>query len=133
MFKSFGLLDMFDLLSVELSDREIIDFGDDEFILNKLEKELFIEYNTHKQEVLKLMHQFISKKNTFSNENYLMLYGTSKYHWIWEKMCSEIFSNKLKKPFSSLKLKEPLKEDYKKYKTLFEIIEYRKMSPVRLT
>ncbi|MDO5859103.1 LlaJI family restriction endonuclease, partial [Methanobrevibacter sp.] len=35
-----GLLDLFDLTPVELSDNELDDFGETEFILNKLEKEL---------------------------------------------------------------------------------------------
>ena len=99
-----GLLKLFDLTPVELSDNSKEDFGDDEFILNKLNKELNVEFNSHKRKLLKSMHTFISEKNSFSNKNFLTLYGTSKYNVIWEEMCSKIFKNKLKYTLKELNL-----------------------------
>lgn len=101
-----GLLKLFDLTPVELSDREFDDFGDFDFILNQLKKELNVEFNSHKQKLLKSMYTFIKEKNSFSNKNYLTLYGTSKYNVIWEEMCSKIFENKLNKTLYEMELKD---------------------------
>ena len=97
-----NLLDYFDLMHVELSDRTLDDFGDVDYILTKLEKELNIEFNTHKQKLLKSMHAYLSNKNSFTNENFLTLYGTTTYHVIWEEMCSQVFNNKLDKQLKDL-------------------------------
>lgn len=90
-----GLLELFDLTPVELSDNVQDDFGELNVILEKLEKELHVEFNTRKQKLLKSMHTFLSEENSFTNENYLTLYGTSTYHVIWEEMCRKVFNDKL--------------------------------------
>ena len=66
-----GLLDLFDLTAVELSDKTQEDFGEIDYILRKLEKELHVEFNSHKQKLLKSMHTFIKEENSFSNEKEL--------------------------------------------------------------
>ena len=99
-----GLLDLFNLTPVELSDKTLDDFGELNIILEKLEKELHVEYNSHKQKLLKSMHTFLNEQNSFSNENYLTVYGTSTYHVIWEEMCRKVFRDKLGKTLKELKL-----------------------------
>ena len=89
------LLELFDLTPVELSDKTRFDFGDDGYILERLEKQLNVEFNSHKQKLLKSMHAFISETNSFTQEDYLTLYGTGSYHVIWEDICSQVFSNRL--------------------------------------
>lgn len=100
------LLNLFDLTSVEISDKNFEYFGEVEFILNKLEKELHIEFNTHKQKLLKAMHTFLSQKNSFSTENHLTIYGTNTYHQIWEEMCKKVFNDKLNKSLKDLGFNE---------------------------
>lgn len=102
--KKVGLLEIFDLIPVELSEKCLDEFGDDEVILNKLNNELNIEFNTHKQNLLKSMISYVSKRNEFNNENYLTFYGTTKYHIIWEEMCSKIFNNELNEKLGDLGL-----------------------------
>lgn len=99
-----NLLYYFDLTPVRLSDKSESDFGDKDYILQRLEKELNIEFNTHKQQLLKLMHSYISNKDSFANENFFTLYGTSNYEVIWEKMCSEVFENIFTIPLNDLKV-----------------------------
>ena len=99
-----GLLELFDLTPVELSDKNHDDFGEISVILEKLEKELHVEFNTHKQKLLHSMHAYLKEDNSFSNENYLTVYGTSSYHVIWEKMCKKVFCDKLDKSLSQLGL-----------------------------
>ena len=92
-----GLIELFDLTPIELSDKSLFDFGEKETILEKLEKQLKVEFNSHKQKLLKSMHAYISSKNSFTNEDFLTIYGTSTYHVIWEEMCRRVFGNKLNK------------------------------------
>lgn len=92
-----GLIELFDLTPVELSDKVKLDFGDDAVIQKKLEKELNVEFNSHKRKLLKSMHAYLSGKNSFTNEDFLTIYGTSTYHVIWEEMCQRVFKNKLNK------------------------------------
>lgn len=102
--EKIGLLDLLNLIPVELSDKKQDDFGELKTILNNLENELNIQFNSHKQKLLKSMHTFLQEKNSFSNENYLTVYGTSTYHVIWEEMCSKVFRNKLYSPLKYLNL-----------------------------
>lgn len=118
-----GLLELFDLTPVELSDMEQDDFGELEFILNKLTKELNVEFNTHKQKLLKSMHSYLSEDNSLTNENYLTLYGTSTYHVIWENICCEVLGDKLHKRLGDLKLPQKLNSKYNSNKELIEIIK----------
>ena len=104
--EELGLLELFDLTPVEISDKEQDDFGELNVILEKLEKELYVEFNTRKQKLLKSMHTFLERKNSFSNENYLTLYGTSTYHVIWEEMCKKVFGDKLNKTLKELGFKD---------------------------
>ena len=97
-----GLLEYFDLMPIELSDKTLYDFGDEEFILNKLEKELNLEYNTHKRKLLETMHAYLSCKKTFSDENNFLLYGVYKYEHVWEEMCAKVFNNVLYNPLKDL-------------------------------
>ena len=114
-----GLLELFDLTPIELNDLDQDDFGELEFILNKLEKELNVEFNTHKQKLLKSMHAYLSEENSFTNENYLTLYGTSTYHEIWEEICCKVFGDKLDKRICDLKLPKA----FQSHKKLIEIIK----------
>ncbi len=92
-----GLIELFDLTPIELSDKSLFDFGQKEVILEKLEKQLNVEFNSHKRKLLRSMHAYISGKNSFTNEDFLAIYGTSTYHVIWEEMCRKVFGNKLNK------------------------------------
>lgn len=114
-----GLLELFDLTPVDISEKEQDDFGEMDFILNKLTKELNVEFNTHKQKLLKSMHTYLSEENSFSNENYLTIYGTSTYHVIWENICCKVLGDKLDKKIIDLKLPK----EYKSSKKLIDIIK----------
>ena len=121
-----GLLDLFELTAVEISDKTLEDFGEIDYILKKLEKELHVEFNSHKQKLLKSMHTFIKEENSFSNENYLTLYGTNSYHVIWEKKYKKVFNDKLNKSLKELGFKNSktkLIEIIKKPKWIYKNIK----------
>ena len=104
------LLYYFDLTPVKLTDRTLDDFGDNEYILHRLEKQLNIEFNTQKQKLLRLMHSYISNRDSFANDDFFTFYGTPKYETVWENICGEVLQNVFNKPLVDLKSEGFLKE-----------------------
>ena len=51
-----GLIDLFDLVEADISNEVLDDFGDKEYILYRLHSELGVQFNTHKQTVLKTLY-----------------------------------------------------------------------------
>lgn len=88
-----GLLDLFDIDPIELSDDEISDFGDKEYILDRLQKELNVQFNTHKQEILKSLYVYISEDKHLSDCNFQTKYMVAKFHPVWEKVCKAVFND----------------------------------------
>ena len=57
----------------------------------------------------------------------ISMYGTTAYHVVWEKVCAEVFDNKLNTTLGQLKMATPLAEQYqektKRREKLIDIIE----------
>lgn len=117
--KNAGLLDTLGLTSVEISDNTLDNFGQNEFILNKISKELNIEFNTHKRKLLHLMYSYIKYKDSLTSEDSLIVYGILSYHTIWEDICKVIFKDKLGSKLSKLFPESEIDND----ETLISIIE----------
>ncbi len=99
------LSDLFGLETAEISDASIEDFGDREYILDRIFKELNIQYNTRKQILLKTIYAYIAQNRKLVDDNQgFSMYGTTAYHAVWEKMCADIFDNKLHKTLRQLNL-----------------------------
>lgn len=119
-----NLIELFDLTPVELSDKTQDDFGELDFILEKLQKELNVEYNSHKRKLLKSMYAYLKGKNSFTNDNLMTIYGTTAYHVIWEEICSNVFSNKLNKYVIFKNKKQKLKDVIEKPKWILRSGKY---------
>ena len=118
-----GLLDLFEMTGVDLTDAELDDFGDKEYILYRIENELNTQFNTRKQLVLKTMYAYIDRKGSLYDAECLSLFGTNSFNLVWEKICADIMDNQLDVPLGILKLPVPLKEGYNKRRKLIELIE----------
>ncbi len=117
---------LFDIDTVELSEETLPDFGDKDYILERLHKELNIQFNTRRQILLKTIYTYISQDKRMLEENDgISMFGTTAYHAVWEKVCAAVFDNKLNTTLGQLKMTIPLAEQYQtmKKKTLIEIIE----------
>ena len=117
------LPELFNLVTVELSDEELEDLGDHDYILYRIQNELNVQYNTRKQLVLKAMYAYVDQKASFNNIDSFGLYGTNNFNLVWEEVCAENFGNLLNNRLSELPL--GVCEDYieNKDKTLLEIID----------
>lgn len=119
---------LFDMDTLKLSEEILDDFGDREFILEKIMKELSLQFNTHRQILLKTLYAYISQNRKMLDENTgISMFGTTAYHAVWEKVCAEVFDNKLGTPLCKLCMTVPLADKYQgkkeRKKKLIDIIE----------
>lgn len=118
-----GLLGLFEFDSIELSEETIADFGEVEYVLYRLQSELNIQFNTHRQLLLKSLYAYISQQKTLSDQNCISLFGTTNFNLVWEKVCAEVFDNKLQFALGKLKLPIALNEKFNPNYKLIDIIE----------
>lgn len=121
--KKTGLLELFEFEELNLVEKKIDDLGDKDYILNKILKELNVQFNTRKQLLLKTMYAYISCESDLGTNSDFSLYGTNSFHVIWENVCSEVFNNMLNKKLSELRLPLKLKREYNGNHKLISIIE----------
>lgn len=117
------LLDLFEIDAVDLTDETLDDFGDNEYILYRIENELNVQFNTRKQLVLKTIYAYIGHSGTLYDMDCMSLFGTNSFNLVWENVCAEIMDNKLNVCLRSLNLPIPLKDEYDGKMKLIQLIE----------
>ncbi|MRH41576.1 LlaJI family restriction endonuclease [Aquibacillus halophilus] len=123
--KAGDLLEVFELDEIHISEEDIADFGDKDYILYRLQQELNTQFITKKQRLLKTLYTYIAHKESFEDSYGLSVYGTNSFNLVWEKVCAEVFDNKLATPLGQLRFPKVLDHDYqhRRNETLLEIIE----------
>lgn len=121
--KDADLLDIFEITEVDLSDEDLSDFGEKDYILNRIEKELNVQFNTRKQNVLKTIYAYIHHSGSLSDIDTLALFGSNSFNLVWEDVCAEILDDKRYSPLCSLELPVPLKERYNSKDALIDLID----------
>lgn len=81
--KGSDILDILGVEGVELTDEILKDLGDDDYILNRLEKELNVQFNTRKQILLKTIEALILNKSTIDDIDSFSMYGTNSFNLVW--------------------------------------------------
>ena len=119
------LLDLFDIMGVDISDEQIEDFGDKEYILDRIIKELNVQFNTRKQLLLKTLYAYIANSSALDDLDCFSMFGTNSFNLVWEKVCSEVMDNQLQKQIGHLQLPIPLTEQYRnmRHKKLIDLID----------
>ncbi len=119
------LLDLFDIMGVDISDEEIGDFGDKEYVLDRILKELNVQFNTRKQLLLKTMYAYIANSSALDDLDCFSMFGTNSFNLVWEKVCAEVMDNQLHKPIGGLQLPVPLAQQYRdmRHKKLIDLME----------
>lgn len=119
------LLDLFDIMGADLSEEQLEDFGDREYILDRIIKELNVQFNSHKQLLLKTLYAYIANASTLDDLDCFSMFGTNSFHLVWEAVCAEVLDNQLQKPIGSLKLPAPLAGQYRemRHKKLIDLID----------
>lgn len=118
--------ELFGMDELALSEETLLDFGDKDYILERLHKELNIQFNTRRQILLKTIYTYISQDRRMLEENDgISMFGTTAYHAVWEDVCADVFDNKLNTTLGQLKMSVPLADEFKdrSTETLLSIIE----------
>lgn len=100
-----GLEELFGLLNADISDEELDDFGDYEEILSNIDKEINLQYNTRKLNLLKLLYLYISQDSHLTDKANFSFYGTTNFNLVWERVCAEVLDNKLYVKLQDLPIK----------------------------
>lgn len=121
--KGTGILELFDIAEVELTNAGIEDFGDVDYIQYRLEKEIRTQFITRKQTLLKTIYAYIANDKAKEEDVSFSLYGTNSFHLVWEKVCAENFGSVLDEKLENLPL--GVCSDYadKRSQSLISIIE----------
>ncbi len=117
-----GLLGLFEYELLELSEDNLDDFGETDYILYRIQSELNIQFNTRRQLLLKSMYAYVSQKKTLLDQSCVSLFGTTSFNLVWEKVCATIFDNKLNVALGKLNLPTKLKDSYPKAIKLIDVI-----------
>ena len=121
--KDADLLDLFEITEIDLTDEELDEFGEKEYILYRIEKELSTQFNTRKQLVLKTIYAYIDHSGNLYDTDCLSMFGTNSFNLVWEKVCAEIMDNQLEKQLGTISLPTPLKPEYNRNEKLIDLIE----------
>lgn len=121
--KSADLLDLFEYTEVYLSDEELDAFGEDEYILYRIEQELNTQFNTRKQLLLKTIYAYISHNGSLFDTDCLSLFGTNSFNLVWETVCADVMDNQLQKKLCDIKLPIKLRNNYDAKQKLIDLIE----------
>lgn len=118
-----GLDKLFDLVLADMSEADINDFGDDEYILYRIQRELDTQFNDRKKMLLKTMYTYLAHRKAFETGLGISMFGTNSFNLVWESVCADVFDNKLNIKLNELK--QIPNHDYfdAESKTLIEVIE----------
>ena len=97
-----GLLNLLNIEGAYLVDKTFDDLGDYDYFLYKLERELQVQFNTRKQQLLLAMISFFDQRGIWDTTEKLNLYGTSNFNLIWEEVCASGFDNYLHKKIKDI-------------------------------
>ena len=115
------LIDIFEITEVDLTDETLDDFGEEEYILYRIEKELNTQFNTRKQLVLKTIYAYLNHKGALNDIDCLSMFGTNSFNLVWEGVCADILDNKLNKQIDSLPI--TVSPRYDRRTRLIDLIE----------
>lgn len=120
--KEAELDDLFSIETPELYDGELSDFGELEYIEQRILQEINVQFVTQKQIVLRAMYAIVHQSRCSTDDFGISLYGSNSFNMVWEKICSEVFSSKLHVPLSLLPI--TLDDDFEccKEQTLLDLI-----------
>ena len=79
-----------------------IDFGTDEYIIQRLRKEMNVQFVSRKQTILSSLLAWIEHTSLETNSSGIQMFGTNSFHTLWEAMCAEVFENQFTHKLKSL-------------------------------
>ncbi len=110
--KEADLMNILGLSELYLSDGDLDQLGEKDYILKRLNDEKHEQYNTRKLELLSVMEAYISHEGTIQNIDNFSVFGTNSFNLVWEKVCGQVLRNQLYTPIKDLKLPQKGRKEY---------------------
>lgn len=117
-----GILYLFDILDADVSDESVQSFGETDYVLYRLQSELNSQYNTRKQILLKTMYAYLANRRMLSQNSGISMFGTTSFNLVWERVCAEVFQNRLNTQLRHLQLPHGVAVGFNPTATLLQII-----------
>ena len=100
-FNEMGLLDIFSMPNISISNTTRSDFGEDCEILYKLESEINVQFSSRRKHILNLMYVYIAKQNSLEKYDEIGIFATRKFNVVWEDVLREVLENDYDKKIST--------------------------------
>lgn len=104
MIKLDSLLSILSVEKVNVSGQQLLDIGDEQYLIYVLENELNRQFITSKQVTLKKLLNYIKSISSYNDNDIIHLYGSSNFNLVWEDICKRVYKNDLDKPLNTLGL-----------------------------
>lgn len=118
-----GISELFDLNSIFVSEERLSDFGDTDYILYRINRELDIQYVDSKKLILKTLYTYILHSKAFEDTIGFSMYGTNSFNLVWEDVCAAVFDNQLDIEIKNLPLSNTNEFSAKDKRKLVQWIE----------
>lgn len=79
-----------------------IDFGTNDYICQRLRKELNVQFISQKQMLLRNLLTWVENANLATDASEIQLFGTNSFHTLWEAMCADVFKSQYKNKLKAL-------------------------------
>lgn len=98
------ILDVLGISPVIISDENLADFGNVDYLEQQLKQELTNQFVTQKQHVLNELLLYIKRDEIQSSQEKISYFGTSSFNLVWQDVCEIIKHNCLKKSLGEMNL-----------------------------
>ena len=105
---SLKFQDIFSLLGINaviLSEENLDSLGDKDYIVNRINQELSIQFRSDRQNILKLLKDYILESNSNYQSDEISFIGTNTFNLVWQDVCSIVKNNCLNRKLSDLNVK----------------------------
>lgn len=105
---SLKFQDIFSLLGINaviLSEENLVSLGDKDYIVNRINQELSIQFRSDRQNILKLLKDYILESNSNYQSDEISFIGTNTFNLVWQDVCSIVKNNCLNRKLSDLNVK----------------------------
>lgn len=99
------IFSLFSINSVTLSEENLDSLGDKDYIVNRINQELSIQFRSDRQNILKLLKDYILESNLNHQSDEISFIGTSSFNLVWQDVCSIVKNNCLNRKLSDLNVK----------------------------
>lgn len=101
-FNKMGLLGIFSMPNIFISEKKLSDFGRPSEILYNIENELNIQFSSRRKTILNLMYIYVAKQDSLYIVDEIGIYATRKFENIWEKALKDVLDTDYNKTLKTM-------------------------------